>query len=520
MACYLYLELEGIQRFVFASPKLKVIRGGSAVLDHFNRVQMLDLANEAGGELVVSAGGHCLVKGLSRERATVFAQKSSRMLRKRTDGQVGLSWGIAEDQRNWRATWTALREDQSRRALETPPAPPPLPPFVVLCSSCGIAPATALEDLLDRDLKPLCDSCRTRINEARELGRGTIWDRLRRYLGPHQHPGDDESFRKLLPEREFEDLAELGSRREYFAYLYCDGNGMGKLLREADSDEGYGKLSRRIDDALHKAVASAVLKYCSPDSRTRERFAADVLLLGGDDLVVALPADRGVAFATEVLNVFHLEAGTDLRLSAGLVIAPYTTPIAILQDVAKSLLESAKQYAYLDEWRQAVGREAAVVNTANARRQRASGYIDFEELASARIDVERAHAVTCRPYRLDDFSTLVERVRCVNATEVPRGRLHALAEALHGSEREARTTTQMIVGRANPRQQDALRALLQPLHLPAGSSAIHPFAASNDPGWDLPFELYPGEGRETHRWSAIPDALELIDHLGPAGVSA
>ncbi|WP_437743773.1 hypothetical protein WMF39_01480 [Sorangium sp. So ce1504] len=501
---YLYIEVEGIQRFVFASTKLKIIRGGSALLDSFNRVAMREAVGKK-GEVVLAGGGHCLVRKLARDDAEGIAMDLDRKLRKKTDGQVGLSWSVVARSAEWRTTWAELRRERAARDLGAPAAPPPLPPFVALCSSCGSSPARALRDTYDAQSRPLCAACWARWQEVqniRDLREKTIWSRLRPHLEQHAHLGDDLAFSALLPERELEQIAELGSRKGYLAYLYCDGNAMGRILKATTSDDEYGAISERVDSALHKAVAAALLAHCPPE-RGNGKFGAEVLLLGGDDLIVALPADRGVGFTRTVLEVFHQEAGNDLRLSAGLVLAPYTTPIAILQQVARSLLRSAKRYAYLDEQRQL--------------ERRAVGYVDFQELTSAQAEVERDHAVSCRPYRLDDFGRLVERTSQLRKARVPRGRLYALAEAVRGSEREARTMTRLIVGRARTdAEHAALSGLLRPLHDDGAPARSIPYTTGPDPAWDLPFVLYPG----SRRWSVIPDAIELLDHLPSDGDNA
>ena len=508
MTHHLYLEIEGIQRFVFAGTKLKIIRGGSALLDLFNRDQMRRAVEEKGGEVIFAGGGHCLAGGLSRDAALVIARKLERDLRKLTDGQVSLAWGVGPETEtgDWKSAWAEVSRDMHRRALAAPAASPPLPPFVALCSSCGVSPARTLRDMRERALKPLCQACLGRIEMAEKVLRlepQTIWHRLRPLLNRQE---DDVAFRRLLPERELEQLASLGSVPKYLGYLYCDGNGMGRWLAQSATAKEYGDRSRRVDAALHKAVASAMDAHCPP-ARSDGKLGAEVLMLGGDDLIVALPADRGAAFTAHVLDTFHKEIGGDVRLSAGLVFAPPTTPITILQKVASELLRSAKRYAYLEETRGSGGR--------------APGYVDFQELTSSQVEIEREHEVTCRPYRLSDFKTLMERVRQVRKAAVPRARLHALAEALHGSEREAHTTTQLVVSRAKATagrdQRAALSALLQPLSSADPRESVRPYVTSADVGWGLPFALYPGSGAAAHRWSAVPDAMELIDHLGSDG---
>ena len=86
-----------------------------------------------------------------------------------------------------------------------------------------------------------------------------------------------------------------------------------------------------------------------------------------------------------------------------------------------------------------------------------------------------------------------------------------MAEALRGTERQARSITRLVVGRANEeRERSALLDILKPL-----ATAKEPRAQSYPKypdGGDVPYDLYWDE-RQEHLWSAVPDALELIDHL-------
>lgn len=529
MSHYLYVEIDGVQRFVFASPKLKFIRGGSAMLDLFNRVEMLRVAGEKGGEAIFAGGGHCLIRGLSRSDAESIGRTLERGLKRKSDGQATLLWAVTPADPSWPAARRCLEEEIQRRRSEPVPAAPPLPPFVALCSCCGAGPARELADMRERHIKPLCGACLARQGEMKlvyDLRKETVWQRLRPHLGVHAHL-DDGGFKKLLPQRELEDLAaQSNSSKKYLAYLYCDGNGMGRALADAKSVEEYGDISTHIDGALHQAVAKALAAHCPPGGRW-DHFRAEVLLLGGDDLIVALPAECAVRFTEKVLKEFFHKTACRFRLSAGLVFAPPSTPITILQQTAEKLLRSAKRRAYLDEMRERFKRctitspsketpPPTAASSTKPARSPADGYIDFQELASSQSDIEREHTVTCRPYRLDDFMTLAERTRNVDKCNVPRGRLHALAEAIQGSRREAHTMTQLVIGRAkaNPKedQQAALLALLQPPGVSEQADRMRPFLSHADKAEELPSDLYdrPGE----HRWSPIPDALELIDHVG------
>lgn len=533
MPHFLYVEIDGIQRFVFASPKLKNIRGGSAMLDRFNRVEMVSRAlQKPGAKKVFVGGGHCLIRGLSKDDAEQIGKDLERELRRLTEGQAALLWAVTPEASNWHRAWEDLKQGLARKRLEPVPASPPLPPFVALCWSCGAAPAQKLVDMQERHPRPHCGACLLRRQEMQaehKLRKETVWPRLREHLKEFQFQGDDTAFAALLPDGELQALADQSSgSSEYLAYLYCDGNGMGRALSEAPTDAAYGVLSKQIDDSLHQAVAQAIVRHCRPVeiSGKRGRFRAEVLLLGGDDLIVALPANCAVDFTVTVLQEFCRANKGAFRLSAGLVFAPPTTPISILQRTADALLRSAKRRAYLDEAREKFKRcainppDVAVLDPAETLppRERAEGYIDFQELASAQTDIEREHSVTCRPYRLDDFLTLVNRTRAVHRSYVPRSKLHALAEAIQGSQREAFTMAQRVIGRAKTDtphgdQQTALLDLLQPPGVPDSADRLRPFLtwADQDHAAELPFDLY--RHPKEHRFSPVLDALELIDHL-------
>src|SRR4051812_43724213 len=115
MSHYLYVEIDGIQRFVFASTRLKIIRGGSAMLDLFNRVEMPEAARQRGGEKVFAGGGHCLLRGLSRSDADSIGKDLERTLRRKTEGQATLSWAVTPDEGDWPAVWRRLRADLEQK---------------------------------------------------------------------------------------------------------------------------------------------------------------------------------------------------------------------------------------------------------------------------------------------------------------------------------------------------------------------------------------------------------------------
>src|SRR5262249_40555704 len=157
-------------------------------------------------------------------------------------------------------------------------------PFVAICSSCGASPARELCDIADRGLKPLCRARQERWTEEKKIAdlvRETVWPRLLPHLAALGLRRDRTFLHKCVPDGEFYDLAKLSSGRECVGHLYCDGNGMGRALAQAASHAEYGAMSKRVDDALHRAVAEAIMNHCPPE-RLGGKLGAEVLLLGGD----------------------------------------------------------------------------------------------------------------------------------------------------------------------------------------------------------------------------------------------
>ena len=140
MAHYLYLDINRIQNFVFASPKLKDIRGGSALLDRFNRIRMVDLARQVAGQPIFLAGGKGLLRLPSKQDAETLGRQIERELRKDTEDQVTMSWAYAEDNGDWAVTFQLLETELQKMSLRRPTAAPPLPPFVALCGAQAVVP--------------------------------------------------------------------------------------------------------------------------------------------------------------------------------------------------------------------------------------------------------------------------------------------------------------------------------------------------------------------------------------------
>ena len=175
------------------------------------------------------------------------------------------------------------------------------------------------------------------------------------------------------------DLGEHSSWRNYIGVVYADGNAMGKTVQDLDTPERCRQFSTVVDDSIREACFSAlgrvtdaeiecVRQAIDADDRLPP-LPADILLLGGDDLLVAVPADRALDFALHVTNEFerltrekiinvqdaHVRRFFEDRLgdggftvSCGVAIVRGTYPFYLSVDLAEALLKNAKRHDAVD----------------------------------------------------------------------------------------------------------------------------------------------------------------------------
>lgn len=219
------------------------------------------------------------------------------------------------------------------------------------CASCGMAPATERRDLRqeERDAS-VCRDCAHRLDAA---GRSTS----RR---PDDQPRAEQIVRGLLPPelqgKDFPDdfgaIAALDDST-HLATVHIDGNRVGALFDALVRDKGRSgkaELARGIDGATATALGAALTEISKAEDGC---LPIAVHVMGGDDLLVTVPAGRALAFCQRFLRSFQERiggwlAGSGLNVkvapsaSAGLVWHHAKHPFALAVDQAEQALSDAK----------------------------------------------------------------------------------------------------------------------------------------------------------------------------------
>lgn len=331
-----------IQSWLARTPKLRGRRGGSTLIteatdpavvsDELPEIGDIAEINDETGRVdgVVSLKLTDPSRGDEVERAVV------RHLRKHMPG-VSLSVKSFSGDNYARAYSESSVQSQEW------PAPVAEWPAGRICEWCSTWPA-APQDQRHGEKELICTEC---VARSKAAGRA---ERREQVPYAEKHLLEKLETDLAVPD-EFEPLAQLdGVRQTHLALIYADGNGIGKFIRETlqnrkPSKQYNLKIPQKIDNATWNCLVDAVQAILR-DSDAMLPIVPHTV--GGDDVLVSVPAGRAWTFASALLGAFdthirrQLSASTSPSLSAGVVFHHYKVPLFQSTELAKHALRQAK----------------------------------------------------------------------------------------------------------------------------------------------------------------------------------
>lgn len=534
-------DTPGIKQFVFGTDALAEIRGASALLDWLNREDSFQQLRDRLGdrvECVFANGGAAqfLVREAQREEVERALEVLAARYAEATGGEMRLVTGVApwsqhEADGYPRAVQAAVDALYRQRDMALGQAAVLTWPLVEECQSTSHLPALGMVTWGDERLM-LSESSQRKREAAKLARRGQLW---REWLETIAPDGRLLPLGDRLRVASLEDLGDFAERRGYIGLVYADGNAMGRLVQELDHPEVYRDFSELVDGSLRQACYQALTEMCRSEIAALEQdlaegkkltlLPAEILLLGGDDLLVALPADRALPFARRVAQLFEQAthrgiqaggralraffeashrglAGRGLTISCGVAIGPGRYPFYLLLELAEELLKSAKRGGSRDPASTAYYAPAYV----DFHVVRGAASSDLETIRSEEYQVGRPdqRPRTLRPYRLDRLGQLLESGRKLRAARLPRSKLHDLYEAaLEPRPALAEFRAQTLWGR-----------LREKPHGPRERSTLWQALGEVAPLEDFPWAKLDGQ-----RATALADLVEVQDWL-PAEAEA
>lgn len=462
-------DTPAIKQFVFGTDALAEVRGASSLLDRLNRHQTTRLLREGlpSGALcdpVFTNGGtgQFIIEAPNRDSVENALSGLARFYGEETSNDVRIVWGLANypEARHYKEAASEAHV-QLRTFRETAFRLPcsPLMPFLVECSSASHLPSRTRPVYWGGESLMLSDAARRKRQASRQARTHGPWDDWLEHLAQINRSTWPDDWTHLRAK----DAVELAAarrgpapaRKGYVALVYADGNAMGRLVQELDSRETCAIFSEIVDGSIREACYLALDAVCAAEIASQRSdptrpspLPADILLLGGDDLLVLLPADFGLNFALLVTENFETITrakiqdlppgkprdffaqklqGRGMTISCGVALAQAKYPFYLLLDLAEELLRGAKQGGSRDPARQPYS---------------APAYIDFHlAVGSTGTDLEAVRKDeylvggtdspqrTLRPYSRDRLRLLQQAVGRLKQARVPHSKLQGLLDA-------------------------------------------------------------------------------------------
>jgi hypothetical protein len=365
-----YIDLVGIQRFIFSSNRLRDIAGASLLVN--NAVSGEKAIAECGGDgaLIVGGGGNAVLEfDDSDNEARDFAARYSRWLIE----NAGLDAVVCHQEFKEGGIPGALRSLFDRVAPRAKSQRAPSTPLLGIgvtaaCRSTGL-PAEAIDRAQN---VPVARTVRL-VRDAAEKS-SAFW--ARRFLQGKTVGGLELAF-----PMELDDLGRSSGESSLIAIVHIDGNSVGRHIRDwmtsleqarAPDDQvksEYAEWSRRVQqlgEGVMRAVVDRVIGSIVPSDKfmmigepTRRSFPLRSIgsiflplrpvILGGDDITFLCDGRVALDLAATALEYFenadpipHLGR---LGASAGVAIIPAHAPVLRGWDLAEQLCRSAKQAA-------------------------------------------------------------------------------------------------------------------------------------------------------------------------------
>ncbi len=454
------IDTPSVKKYVFGSDSLSEVRGGSARLDRLNRHEMESCLTKhpdvANVERVYANGGSAqfLVQADNAAKVKAACESMLYQIRAQTGGEVRLVYGIAplKDAGAYPETVrTAHFQLRCQREFATCHRSAALAPIISECTSSSHLPAVHIDD--DQILS---QASYEKVHERQGTPHHGLWRGWMHHLNHKGNWPESKHWNKLRCEN-LTDIGDRSSWRNYIGIVYADGNAMGQIVQAMTCPETFRQFSKIVDNSIQDACFTALSEISErevnkirKDYKQQKGFdplAADILLLGGDDLLVALPADRALDFSlrvtekfealtknkidalqnAETQQFFHEKLGDrGFTISCGVAIAKSSYPFYLALDLAEQLLKNAKRQ----------NSRTSQTETQNKAR------VDFHVVAGAnshtlgqvretdyQVSTDSTAQRTLRPLSCPELKTLRTGVERLQEARFPHSKLYELQEA-------------------------------------------------------------------------------------------
>ena len=312
-------------------------------------------------------------------------------------------------------------------------------------------------------------------------------------------------------------LIEIGNASKphgFVAYIYADGNNMGGYIQKIQSPKQYQQFSQDIFKATKESVYYALAKHLHPhqihDIKDEEKLHRngicihpfEILTIGGDDVMLIVPADKALAIAQtigeefekillntgnrykadkkykpELVHRYQITdkiTGTDqckLSMSSGVLITADDTPIYYAEKLTGQLLKSAKTRAkelkkvdYYGGTVDFLVMKSVTMISSNISEFRTEGLTKY-------TNKQQKLKLYAAPYTLHELGGLLATGEALKTSEFPRSQLYQIRSLLEQGKQTAILNYRYFrVRLSDKKAQDLLKKQFEEAWCPAKSN--------------------------------------------------
>jgi CRISPR-associated protein Cmr2 len=290
------------------------------------------------------------------------------------------------------------------------------------------------------------------------------------------HPNEVKEARNVR------EIGDASNTKGFVAYIYADGNNMGGYIqKEIKTPEDYKNFSRDIFEATEESVYIALRENLEPHKLSPHLQAErnsqeevwihpfEILTIGGDDVMLIVPADKALAIAKTISeefekiiltkNISYKEEETynpqsvhryhgekqvvsnnqcKLSMSTGVLITAEDTPIYYAQKLTEQLLKSAKKRAkdlkkdnkYYGGTVDFLVMKSVTMISSNISEFRANGLTKTGNL-------QQKLKLYAAPYTLHELGGLLATAKALKDADFPKSQLYQIRSLLERGKQTA-----------------------------------------------------------------------------------